>query len=55
MFFETEIFDYRLSFADQGKKPSVFCFHLQQTNGSLLFPFFRLLIVQREVCRLSIC
>jgi hypothetical protein len=27
------------SFTDQGKQTSVFCFCLQQTNGSFLFPF----------------
>ncbi len=37
---ETVIIDDRLSFADQGKQNfSVFRFRLQQTNGSLLFPF----------------
>jgi hypothetical protein len=30
----TAIIDYRLSFDGQGKKTSVFHFHLQQTNGS---------------------
>jgi hypothetical protein len=39
-FAETAIVDYRLSFAEQGKKTSVFRFYLQQTNGSLSFPFF---------------
>jgi hypothetical protein len=38
-FAETAIVDYRLSFADQGKQTSVFSFLLQQTNGSLPFPF----------------
>ncbi len=28
MFVETAIVDYRLSFADQGKQTSVFCFRL---------------------------
>jgi hypothetical protein len=37
-FSETVIVDYHLSFADQGKQPSVFV-RLQQTNGSLPFPF----------------
>jgi hypothetical protein len=36
---ETAIVDYRLSFADQGKQTTVFRFHLQQINGSLLFMF----------------
>jgi hypothetical protein len=39
MFAETAIIDYCLSFFEQAKKTSVFCFHLQQTNGSQLFPF----------------
>jgi hypothetical protein len=38
-FAETAIVDYRLSFADQGKQTTVFRFHLQQINGSLLFLF----------------
>jgi hypothetical protein len=42
-FAETAI-DYRLSFADQGKLTSVFCFCLQQSNGNcrfllVLFPY----------------
>jgi hypothetical protein len=36
MFAGTAIVDYRLSFADQGKKTSV---SELQTNGSLPFPF----------------
>jgi hypothetical protein len=36
---ETAIVDYHLSFAAQGKQTSVFCFLLQQTSGSLPFPF----------------
>jgi hypothetical protein len=36
----TAFVDYLLSFADQGKRTSVFRFRLQQTNGSLRFPFF---------------
>jgi hypothetical protein len=36
---ETAIVDYRLSFADQGKQTFVFCFRLQQTNGSFPFSF----------------
>jgi hypothetical protein len=39
MFAETAIVDYSLSFAEKGKQTSVFCFRLQQTNGSLSFPF----------------
>ncbi len=39
MFAERAIFEYRLSLADQIKQTSFFCFCLQQTNGSLLFPF----------------
>jgi hypothetical protein len=39
MFAETAIVDYHLSFADQGKQTSVFCFLLQQTDGSLHFCF----------------
>jgi hypothetical protein len=38
-FAETAIVDYRLLFANQVKQTSVFHFRLQQTNGSLLFPF----------------
>ncbi len=38
-FAETTIVDYRLLFTDHGKQTSVFCFHLQQANGSLAFPF----------------
>jgi hypothetical protein len=38
-FAKTAIVDYRLSFANQGKQTSIFHFHLQQTNGSLPFPF----------------
>jgi hypothetical protein len=30
--------DYRLSFANQGKQTSLF--HLQKTNGSLMFLFW---------------
>jgi hypothetical protein len=52
-FAEPAIIDYYLSFADQEKQTSVFCFRFQQTNGSLPFlfsvyikkrklPFFRL-------------
>jgi hypothetical protein len=37
-FAETEIVDYRLSFADQGQN-SIFRFRLQQTNGALPFSF----------------
>jgi hypothetical protein len=33
MFAEIAIVDCRLSFANQGKQTSVFCFRLQQTNG----------------------
>jgi hypothetical protein len=36
-FSDTEIVDYRSSFADQGNQTSVFRLH--QTNGSLPFPF----------------
>jgi hypothetical protein len=39
MFAETAIVDYRLQFVDEGKPTSVFCFCLQQRNGSLQFPF----------------
>jgi hypothetical protein len=39
MIAETEIIDYHLSFADQGKQTSVFHFRLQPTNRSLPFPF----------------
>jgi hypothetical protein len=39
MFAEIAMVDYCLSFADQGKQTSVIRFHLQQTNGSLPFPF----------------
>jgi hypothetical protein len=39
MFAETAIVVYRLSFAGQGKQSSVFCFRLQQINGSLPFLF----------------
>jgi hypothetical protein len=38
-FAETELVDYRLSFTNQGKQTSIFCFCMQQTNGSLLFLF----------------
>ncbi len=38
-FAETAIVYYRLSFANQGKQISVFCFRLQQANGSLPFLF----------------
>jgi hypothetical protein len=38
-FAEKAIVDYYLSFADKGKQISVFRFRLQQTNGSLPFPF----------------
>jgi hypothetical protein len=38
-FAETAILDNRLSFADQGKQTPVFRFRLQQTKGSLTFPF----------------
>jgi hypothetical protein len=31
--------NYYLSFTDQGKQISIFCFRLQQTNGSLPFLF----------------
>jgi hypothetical protein len=48
MFAKTAIVDYRLSFADHGKQMSVFCFRLQQANGSLLFPF-SVCIKQAEV------
>jgi hypothetical protein len=37
---ETAIVNHRSSFANKGKKFSVFRFRVQQTNGSLLFPFF---------------
>jgi hypothetical protein len=37
-FAETAIINYHLSFAVQRKSTSVFCFHLQQANGSLPFP-----------------
>jgi hypothetical protein len=37
---ETAIVNYRLSFADQGKKTSVLSFRFQQTNGRLPFPFY---------------
>jgi hypothetical protein len=39
MFADTAIVDYHLSFADQGKHTSAFRFRLEQTNGSLPFPF----------------
>jgi hypothetical protein len=48
MFAETAIADYCLSFFEQAKKTSVFCFHLQQTNGSQLFPL-SICSKQREV------
>jgi hypothetical protein len=35
MFSGTAIVDYRFSFANQGKKTSIFHLSLQQTNGSL--------------------
>jgi hypothetical protein len=38
-FVGTAIVEYRLSFSDQGKQTSIFHFCLQQTNGSLPFPF----------------
>jgi hypothetical protein len=38
MFAETSIINYRLSFANQGKQISVFCFGLQQTD--FCFPFW---------------
>jgi hypothetical protein len=38
-FAETAIIDYRLTLVDQGKQTSFSCFHLQQTSGSLMFPF----------------
>jgi hypothetical protein len=38
-FAETAIVNYRLSFAEQVKQMSIFCFRLLQTNGSLPFPF----------------
>jgi hypothetical protein len=34
---ETVIFDYCLSFADQGEQTSIFRLRFQQTNGSLPF------------------
>jgi hypothetical protein len=52
-FAETAIVNHRLSFANQGKQTSFFCFRLPKTNGSLPFPF--------SVCRkqsddaISIC
>ncbi len=36
-FAETVIFDYCLSFADQGEQTSIFRLRFQQTNGSLPF------------------
>jgi hypothetical protein len=36
---EKTVVGYRQSYADQGKQTSVFCFRLQQTNGTLPFPF----------------
>jgi hypothetical protein len=39
MFAETAIVDNCLSFAVQGQQTSVFHFRLQQTKGSLPFPF----------------
>jgi hypothetical protein len=39
MFAEPAIIDYCLSFADQEKQTSVFCFRFQKTNGSSLFLF----------------
>jgi hypothetical protein len=39
-FAEKTIVDYRLSFADKGKKTFVFRFHYQLTNASLQFQFF---------------
>jgi hypothetical protein len=36
---KTSIVNYRLLFANQGKQTSIFRFRLQQTNGSLQFPF----------------
>jgi hypothetical protein len=38
-FADTAIFDYLLSFADQGKQTSAFRFRLQHTDGSLPFMF----------------
>jgi hypothetical protein len=38
--FEPANIDYPLSFADQGKQTSVFCFRLQQTNGSCCLYFY---------------
>ncbi len=39
-FDETAIVRYLLSFIDQRRQTSIFCFCLQQTNRSLLFQFF---------------
>jgi hypothetical protein len=39
MIADTAIVDYRLYFANYGKRTSVFRFCLQQTYGSLPFPF----------------
>jgi hypothetical protein len=59
---ETAIVDYRLSFADHGKQTSVFRFRLQANKRKFAISIFRLnqfvchlLIVQTEVCRLSVC
>jgi hypothetical protein len=38
-FAETAIVDYHLSFADQGKQTSVYCFCLRQTNGKAIAVF----------------
>jgi hypothetical protein len=46
-FAETAVVDYRLSFADQGKRTSVFRYCLQQTNGGCHFT-----IVQFSICRI---
>jgi hypothetical protein len=39
MFVETAIVDYRLSFADLRKQPSLSVFRFAAKNGSLPFPF----------------
>jgi hypothetical protein len=39
-FAEIAIIDYRLSFIDLGKQPSIFRNRFQQTNGSLPFRIY---------------
>jgi hypothetical protein len=49
-FAEPAIIDYYLSFADQEKQTSVFCFRFQQRNGSLPF-LFSVYIKKNGSCR----